>query len=167
MDEWGELEASGSGAGSGLIVMDMLTENMNVVKKCGTGGGCFYDGTYKTLGSVNEAFSGTAGNFTKVLLSDGTAIAFWVNPNSIIFFVDVDGASGENTTGKDAFWFVLDKNGVYPAGIDNRFGRIENCLKPIAAYGTSRGCAAWVIYKENMDYLHCDDLSWTGKSRCK
>lgn len=29
------------------------------------------------------------------------------------------------------------------------------------------GCAAWVIYNENMDYLHCNDLSWDGKKKCK
>lgn len=28
-------------------------------------------------------------------------------------------------------------------------------------------CAAWVLYNENMDYLHCDDLSWGKKTRCK
>ena len=28
-------------------------------------------------------------------------------------------------------------------------------------------CAAWIIYNENMDYLHCNDLSWDGKKRCK
>lgn len=29
------------------------------------------------------------------------------------------------------------------------------------------GCAALVIYNENMDYLYCDDLSWNGKKQCK
>ena len=28
------------------------------------------------------------------------------------------------------------------------------------------GCAAWVIYNKNMDYLHCNDLSWEGKHKC-
>lgn len=30
-----------------------------------------------------------------------------------------------------------------------------------------RNCTAWLLYNENMDYLHCDDLSWTGKTKCK
>lgn len=28
------------------------------------------------------------------------------------------------------------------------------------------GCTAWVVYNKNMDYLHCDDLSWNGKRKC-
>ena len=31
---------------------------------------------------------------------------------------------------------------------------------------SGRGCAAWVIENGNMDYLHCDDLSWDGKRKC-
>lgn len=31
---------------------------------------------------------------------------------------------------------------------------------------TGGGCTAWVIFNENMDYLHCDDLSWNGKTKC-
>ncbi len=27
-------------------------------------------------------------------------------------------------------------------------------------------CAAWVIYNENLDYLHCNDLAWDGKTKC-
>ena len=30
-----------------------------------------------------------------------------------------------------------------------------------------RACTAWVIYNGNMDYLHCNDLSWHGKTKCK
>ena len=29
------------------------------------------------------------------------------------------------------------------------------------------GCAAWVMYNENMDYLYCNDLSWNGKHKCR
>ena len=34
-------------------------------------------------------------------------------------------------------------------------------------YANGNGCTAWVIINENMDYLHCSDLSWTGKHSCK
>ncbi len=27
-------------------------------------------------------------------------------------------------------------------------------------------CTGWVIKNGNMDYLHCNDLSWTGKQKC-
>lgn len=30
------------------------------------------------------------------------------------------------------------------------------------------GCTAWVIYNENMDYLHCrSKLQWSGAKKCK
>ena len=29
------------------------------------------------------------------------------------------------------------------------------------------GCAAWVIFEENMQYLKCNDLSFNGKKKCK
>ncbi len=28
-------------------------------------------------------------------------------------------------------------------------------------------CTRWILLNENMDYLHCDDLSWDGNSKCK
>ena len=29
------------------------------------------------------------------------------------------------------------------------------------------GCTAWVLQNENLDYLHCNDLSWDGKHSCR
>ena len=26
---------------------------------------------------------------------------------------------------------------------------------------------AWVLHNENLDYLHCNDLSWDGKHSCR
>ena len=37
----------------------------------------------------------------------------------------------------------------------------------IGAMEQGRACTAWVIYNGNMDYLHCNDLSWHGKTKCK
>lgn len=174
LDEWGELQVSGNPDDDNPLIsgaqkaMDILTENFKVAKQCGNKGGCFYDGAYKTLGPVDEHFSGTANNFVSVQLVDGTAIATWVGSEGYIYiYVDLDGKAGANTTGKDAFWFVLTKDRLLPAGINDLMGTVENCLNPIGVYNTSRGCTAWVIYKENLDYLHCSGLSWGGKTKCK
>ena len=36
----------------------------------------------------------------------------------------------------------------------------------INSYVNGAGCAAWVLLNENLDYLHCADLSWNGKKKC-
>lgn len=85
-------------------------------------------------------------------------------------FVDVNGKKPPNTTGKDIFLFFITKNGIVPMGTSGQtrsfsFETHCNMTKPSNLNGY--GCAAWVIYNENMDYLHCNDLAWNGKSKCK
>ena len=85
------------------------------------------------------------------------------------FFVDVNGKKGPNATGKDVFMFYYTKYGVTPVGTKEETNATfeTKCNRKIADKLNGYGCAAWVIYNENMDYLHCDDLSWDGKTRCK
>lgn len=82
--------------------------------------------------------------------------------------VDVNGIKPPNAQGKDIFFFYLTKYGVVPAGLE------YDTVRPFEHYcnlgSTSAhngyGCTAWVIYNENMDYLRCKDLSWSGKKKC-
>lgn len=39
----------------------------------------------------------------------------------------------------------------------------NECLQKTSGFG----CTAWVIYNSNMDYMHCSDISWDGKTSCK
>ncbi len=39
----------------------------------------------------------------------------------------------------------------------------DYCNKRNQVHLNGYGCTAWVIYNENMDYLHCNDLNWDGK----
>ena len=84
-------------------------------------------------------------------------------------FVDINGIKPPNATGKDIFWFRITKYGIVPGGTENDTSRdFENyCNKSKPNSLNGYGCAAWVIYNENMDYLRCNDLSWTGKTKCK
>jgi len=97
------------------------------------------------------------------------------------YMVDVNGESAPNTYGKDIFMFNLTKYGVIPTGSrefdntieqipdeNNRFNVVNypfdtGCLSKDA---NGFGCAGWVIENGNMDYWHCDDLSWDGKQKC-
>lgn len=107
-------------------------------------------------------------------LNDGTIILIgWVGSDSIYTDIQVLFPGCEKRgcrVGVDAFYFKLNSNaGIKPKGMANdtsmSFENYCNLNKNITHNG--RGCTAWVIYKENMDYLHCNDLSWNGKSKCK
>lgn len=86
-------------------------------------------------------------------------------------FVDLNGPKPPNTTGKDVFLFLYTKYGIVPVGLPDTFENRHsfeiscNLSNPYRLNGY--GCAAWIIYNGNMDYLHCNDLSWNGKRKCK
>ena len=85
-------------------------------------------------------------------------------------FVDINSERKPNIIGRDIFLFYITPNGVVPMGTANQTGgfNFKNyCNRNNKAYINGYGCTAWVIYNENMDYLHCDDLSWNGKHSCK
>ena len=75
-----------------------------------------------------------------------------------IFYLDTDGYKGENTVAKDIFEFWITKQGqIVP------FGTPEDTSHPISDCAMNQsgwGCAAWVIYKENMDYLKGKTVAW-------
>jgi len=103
--------------------------------------------------------------------------------------VDINGKKSPNTMGKDMFTFMITNNGIVPYGhprykleyhlIDGNGNYMtdengdyvmttdvmldcnrQNCVN------YCESCAAWVVEHGNMDYLHCDDLSWDGKHKC-
>jgi hypothetical protein len=123
-----------------------------------------------------------------VLLKDGMGVVFEVfqtmlNPDCASpqygdlpalssvcgsIFVDVNGAKPPNVLGKDLFSFYLTTKGIIPRGTAQQTGdySFDNSCKNATQSGKGYSCAAWVIYNENMDYLHCNDLSWSGKLKC-
>lgn len=86
-------------------------------------------------------------------------------------FVDINGTRPPNATGKDVFLFYITRRGLFPMGSKEEnanasfnFENACNLNRPGNLNGY--GCAAWVMYNENMDYLKCSDLSWDGKTKC-
>ena len=165
---------------------DLFSKYLNVTKNCGLDEGCWYNGeTYKLNGTPYEQAGGgieKRSDLYKIRLSDGTLMAFgglsgdcslkrgntkqlsnicsWV-------IVDINGENRPNTYGIDLFEFNVTKYGILPYGTpdDTMFGFETNCKKSAATSGN--GCTAWVLYKENLDYTKCNDLSWNGKHKCK
>jgi len=74
------------------------------------------------------------------------------------------------TQGKNSFYFYITRDGIYPVGtqgdtelpFENYCSRTQNDNYSRNGYG----CTGWIIQNGNMDYLHCDDLSWDGKKKC-
>lgn len=120
-----------------------------------------------------------------LLLNDGTILIMgWVNASNTDLLVYFPGCERKGCRlGVDFFYMkLLPKYGFIPTGIPDDGNRLDStgnvdgskfsnatCNREAPIYSTinGRGCTAWVIYKENMDYLHCDDLSWNGKNKCK
>jgi prepilin-type N-terminal cleavage/methylation domain-containing protein len=79
--------------------------------------------------------------------------------------VDVNGSQKPNRDGVDRFQLEINQNGIRPLGVQ---GQTTNYNFENGCLGKKQGigCTAWAIYNENMDYLRCNNLSWTGKTKC-
>ena len=83
--------------------------------------------------------------------------------------IDINGwKTPPNTFGKDKFFFSIYRDAIIPMGLADATERTfeDACDRDGNTSGNGYGCTAWVIYNKNMDYLHCDDLSWDGKHKC-
>lgn len=165
------------------VLGNLFAKHLNVVKNCGTGSGCWAsDTTYFLNGQPYSSLfqPNVRKDMTKLRLEDGTSLGFG-NVNSGCtgrrgmtkalssicgwVVVDINGDKRPNTYGVDIFEFNISKYGVIPYGLpeDTAFPFENTCTKT----GSGNGCTAWVIYNGNMDYLHCDGLSWNGNRKCK
>lgn len=149
--------------------MNEFAAKLNVVKNCGNGTGCWYASSLKYLGGstfVNDRDGGWAGVNAKAILSDGTMLLVNVYSNSCAFnggtvgtplynsvcgaiYMDINGASGPNTYGRDYFEFWITQTGIYPKGA---FGDGNTCDPTSSALATSLGCAVKVLSEGAMSY---------------
>ena len=176
-DLW-NLEMSGTDDTKNILYY--LKPYLNIAKYCGSEAkGCWSSYTNSLKGGV---FTGheTLGRYSKAVLSDGSSILTSVQSASCgtysgdvkelcaFYRVDINGTKPPNALGKDVFTFYMTKRGVIPAGtaLEKNSGyNFETSCRDASSH-EGRGCTAWVIYNENMDYLHCSDLSWDGKKTC-
>jgi len=103
--------------------------------------------------------------------ADGILLAgMWLEPEDCTnycgdFYISTNGKAmnrpGTREYTERVFNFVITKNGIIPAGNSGPSFQ-AHCLSKT---NLSR-CTGWIITNGNMDYLHCDDLSWTGKRKC-
>lgn len=111
------------------------------------------------------------------VMADGTRIVgVWLKPSTCNglnpkaycgdFYMVTDNKSyyenDRKTFRPNIFAFQLRPYSIFPSGASDSSFK-NNCLS-----GKNRShCTGWVITNGNMDYLHCDDLEWNGKTKCK
>lgn len=134
----------------------------------------------------NLEIVGASSQAKAIILNDGTIVGFRLyEANCAMVFgdlknvcgklyIDLNGQKRPNSGGYDQFDIYVAKDKLVPSGFKGDYLTFEKACNrkidvPFSSY-SDRGmysCAAWVLYNENQDYLHCDDLSWDGKHSCK
>jgi len=140
-------------------------------KYCGRETGCWPDLMVKFLHGTDWVNIDSYTNYRKAIISNGSLIQFYARSydnKAPEFRVDINGFAGPNSLGKDIFYFKVENNRVLPRGQKGTdFRPFEtHCNMASAVDYNGDSCSAWVIQNNNMDYLHCDDLSWDGKRKC-
>lgn len=120
------------------------------------------------------------GSYATFSVVDGMSVAFNIeNPDCkaefgdskalknvcATFIADVNGAKRPNQFGFDIFKFYITKYGIQPYGgqSDTTYAFEDSCKMSADGYG----CAAWVVFRNNLDYFHCEGLNWDSKAKCK
>ena len=179
------LQAATSKEEASMAMLNYFLPYLNVVKNCGLerNAGCFgHDVPYYRLNGTEYIGWGSPvyDNFpdrAKVKLADGTSIAFYTWGNAGCnysgdykvcgeFYVDVNGDKKHNKLGVDLHTFEITEEKILPGGtIEGPDGINSDCLD--TKNGEGWACTIWVIVNENLDYLHCNDLEWGKKTKCK
>ncbi len=153
-----------------------LIKHLKLSKDCGyKSEGCFTDNGYKRLnGDTERNFELLNNQYYKAILSDGVSIAIEGYPPDVNssedrtygeIWVDINGPQKPNVVGKDLFLFGYTNKRIlsYQSSLNNVPLSSTTCKLNSSGYA----CANWVLYAGNLDYLHCNDLSYVGKTKCK
>ena len=182
-DTWALIGANSAPGAENML--NNFEPYFNITKKCGRNTGCFPSGNYR-MPNGDPAFAVNSNStYAKARLSDGSSIYYRVydaacsfpvgGVSSVCgeFGVDTNGDKLPNELGVDLFTFYLSKSGITPMGTPKEtfISFASQCSdKTLGIHGgayNGAGCTAWVLYNENMDYLKCSGLSWTGKNNCE
>ena len=160
------------------IMAERLKPYLKVVKSCELNEICLNAPSYALSGDklwdpaplTSSADSPPEGSF---FLADGTYISIeWFSTFYKRFDIQIvlPPYNKTSTRGKNNFYFIINKNGLYPEGTMDDTGTPFTKCDPnyTPQRDSGRGCTAWVIYNKNMDYLHCrEKLGWDKKRSCK
>jgi len=137
--------------------MNDFASKLNLTKNCGNDMGCFHNSFRKFLGN---GYGNSHLDFDmnmyygKAILADGTMMYVSINNsgcniNCGDIMIDINGTSGPNTIGRDMFYFMIKKTGLYPEGANNDG---FSCDINSSTWSTSAGCTAKVLKEGAMNY---------------
>ena len=166
-------------SGSTDMVISRFAKYMKTSKICEAADkDCMEEIDYLRLSGVSDGQHFRGGRFGTMILSDGTIIYNYVNRDNCTtneygttycahFYVDLNGQTAPNKRGLDFFEFIMTDNGIIPNGLKGTTSEVGSFERTCNNEGSGDGCTAWVLTFNNMDYLHCDGLSWDGAHSCK
>ncbi|MBR1753692.1 type II secretion system protein [bacterium] len=148
------------------IMFNAFKPYLKIAKECEHGqSGCFTENLKAYSGDFSWGNLATIqGGVRKfALLQDGASVGFLSpqdNYSHGVLYVDVNGLKGPNKAGVDVFQFITSTDSNKILLPESDFTGETTC------YSDNLICGAWVLLNNNEDYLHCDDLSWNGKTKC-
>ena len=167
-DTWG-IDGTGKEQGQKLFEI-LVAPSFKIAKDCGFDNTkkCMTDSDYKWLNgnNIRNWYAGNSGGmyYYKIVLEDGSSV--WFRGDQDVYinaFIDVNGPRTPNQWGKDLFSFAVKDGKLIPSGTPGYRNSFDDaCNSKTSGFG----CAAWVVYKHNLEYLNCDDLKWNGKQKC-
>lgn len=157
-----------SNASSKHTYDNYIAPYVKTMKRCINEAGCWTNEITKSLDGRTTAAgafdTGMGQNNVTFILTDGSIVSmdiygndvesvFGVTENlsypTLTFAVDINGDKGPNQLGRDVFMFVLTKNGLVPAGIDNSSA---NCYAGSTDGYAGYDCAAKALKNNSVQY---------------
>ncbi len=179
-DYWGVVTTANNQASNDFKnrFISYLKPYLHIIYKCDFGDSECEKDSYSIVSLDGTSHVVGGSNFTPhIVLNDGSTIVhLWFagsdrgTPYGEVY-VDLNGSKAPNKLGVDIFVFKIQGRKFVPYGLAEETTstfKFENlCQINKTNRMNGYGCAGWVLYIENMDYLHCSGLSWTGKKSCK
>ncbi len=158
-------------------VFNTLSSHLMINKICGTGatGNCVAE----KYGRLNNSGTDNGANdkrYYKTVLADGSAFAIRIDDVNCktskgkndflkkvcgIAFFDINGPNGPNVAGKDKFEFYVTSLGIFPRGAqaETSAAKLNGNDGCSSTKAKGYGCTAWILVRNNMDYLRTE-VKW-------
>ena len=162
------------------VLAETFKKYLKVSQDCGFNSGCLPSGYVKHLDGTDYVDYDSRDNEYRMVLADGTALMFHLETNDYLtckkdehcgsIKVFTGNKKSGYKWGKDFFILDFTHNRIIPQGhYEDRYRPFEQyCNITDHRRENGTGCAAWVIFNENMDYLHCPEkLGWDKARSCK
>jgi len=147
---------------------NVIKPHLKNAQDCGKKQGCFKNDYLALNGKTKWAWQpGQHSAYARGVLLNGIQYAVWSAGSGCrnstecgVIFVDINGNTKPNRAGVDYFKFVITPDNVIPTksnGIVAKYG--DRCIYNDNDSRNGADCTAWVLEKENMDYLK-KPISW-------